>query len=83
MNPMRYKSAKHRDRFAEAIRKKDKKDSRLMAALYLLTSDIRVWNFSKQYVSKTGIDFENIRLPNITDTKSSPGYVRTSLDGEI
>ncbi len=62
---MRYKSVRHRDRFAEAIRKKDKKDFRLIAALYLLTSDIRLWNLAKQYVFRTGIDFENIRLPNI------------------
>lgn len=62
---MRYKNGKHRDRFAEAIRKKDKKDFRLIAALYLLTSDIRVWNLAKQYVSRTKIDFENTWLPNI------------------
>ncbi len=65
MNPMRYKNEKHRERFAEAIRKKNKKDFRLMAALYLLSSDLRLWNLAKRHVTKTGIDFDSIRLPNI------------------
>lgn len=64
-NPMRYKSDKHRELFTEAIRKKDKKNLAIMAALYLLTSDLCLWNLAKRHVSKTGIDFDGIRLTNI------------------
>lgn len=39
MNPMRYKNEKHKNAFEEAVRKKDKKDYAIMAALYLLTAD--------------------------------------------
>ncbi len=65
MNPMRYKNEKHREVFTEAIRKKDKKDFALMAALYLLTADLRLWNLAKHHVSKVEIDFAGIKLANI------------------
>ena len=35
---MRFKSQQHKSTFKKAIRKKDKKDTRLMAAMYLLTA---------------------------------------------
>ena len=49
MNPMRYKNEKHQSEFEEAIRKKDKKDYAMMAALYLLTADLRLWNLSRNH----------------------------------
>ncbi len=64
-NPMRYKNEKHREVFAEAVRKKDKKDYALMAALYLLTADLRLWNMAKRHITKTEIDFAGIRLNDI------------------
>ena len=36
---MSFKSQQHKSTFKKAIRKKDKKDARLMAAMYLLTAD--------------------------------------------
>ena len=65
MNPMRYKNEKHQSEFEEAIRKKDKKDYAMMAALYLLTADLRLWNLSKRHVGKISINFADIRLKNI------------------
>lgn len=65
MNPMRYKNEKHKNAFEEAVRKKDKKDYAMMAALYLLTADLRLWNLSKRHVGKIGINFADIRLKNI------------------
>ena len=41
---MRFKSQQHKSTFKKAIRKKDKKDTRLMAAMYLLTADQILWN---------------------------------------
>ena len=65
MNPMRYKNEKHQSEFEEAIRKKDKKDYAMMAALYLLTADLRLWHLSKRHVGKISINFADIRLKNI------------------
>ena len=65
MNPMRYKNEKHKNAFEEAVRKKDKKDYAIMAALYLLTADYRLWNLSKRHVGKISINFADIRLKNI------------------
>lgn len=65
MNPMRYKNEKHQSEFEDAIRKKDKKDYAMMAALYLLTADLRLWNLSKRHVGKISINFADIRLKNI------------------
>ena len=37
----------------------------MMAALYLLTADLRLWNLSKRHVGKIEINFADIRLKNI------------------
>ena len=65
MNPMRYKNEKHQREFEEALRKRDKKDYAMIAALYLLTADLRLWNLSKRHVGKIEINFADIRLKNI------------------
>ena len=62
---MRYKNEKHQSEFEDAIRKKDKKDYAMMAALYLLTADLRLWHLSKRHVGKISINFADIRLKNI------------------
>lgn len=45
--PMEFKNEKHRELFGEAIRRKDKKDYALMAALYLLTADFPTVEYSQ------------------------------------
>lgn len=64
-NPMYFKNEKHRTVFTEAVAKLDKKDYAMMAALYLLTADLRLWNLSKRHVGKISINFADIRLKNI------------------
>ena len=64
-NPMYFKNEKHRTAFTEAVAKLDKKDYALMAAVYLLTADLRLWNLSKRHVGKISINFADIRLKNI------------------
>ena len=44
---MEFKNEKHRELFGEAIRRKDKKDYALMAALYLLTADFPTVEYSQ------------------------------------
>lgn len=67
--PMNYRNEKHRAAFREAIRRKDKKDYALMAALYLLTADHRLWQTAKRYTEKNIIDFDRIRLKGSTPTE--------------
>ena len=65
---MVFKNEKHRVIFEEAVRKKDKKDYALMAALYLLTADLRLWNIAKHHVEKTAINFKGIKLKGVQET---------------
>ena len=68
---MNYKIEKHRDLFGEAVRRKNKKDYELMSALYILTSDLRLWQKVKHYTEKSIIDFDHIRIKGIPPTGSS------------
>lgn len=65
---MMFKNEKHRMIFEEIIRKKDKKDYALMAALYLLTADLRLWNMAKHHMEKTTINFKEIKLKGIHES---------------
>lgn len=69
MNPMDYRNEKHRREFENTVRKKNKKDYRLMAALYLLTADCMLWRSVKNCVVENVICFEEIRLHD-TDENS-------------
>lgn len=66
--PMEFKNEKHRELFGEVVRRKDKKDYALMAALYLLTADFRLWNTVKHCTEKAIIDFDRVRLKGIHPT---------------
>ena len=50
---MNYKNEKHRELFGEVVKRKDKKDYELMSALYILTSDLRLWQKVKRYTEKS------------------------------
>lgn len=65
---MDYKNDKHRIVFTEAIRKKEHKDYDLMAAIYLLTSDFRLWQKVKNNIDKREIDFEQININGIHES---------------
>ena len=64
MNPMRYKNEKHQSEFEEAIRKKDKKDHAMMAALYLLTADLRLWNLDRKSTRLNSSHVKRSRMPS-------------------
>ncbi len=66
--PMIYKNDKHRVAFEAAIRKEGKKNYALLSALYLLTADGRLWRDTKRFVVSGCICFEQVHLPNCTET---------------
>lgn len=61
-NPMIYLNERHRARFALAAKNVRRDNFALLAALYLLTADGRLWNCCKQQVKNDCVFFENIRL---------------------
>ena len=63
-----FRNEKHKTVFEEAVRKKDKKDYALMATIYLLTADLRLWNIAKHHVEKTVVDFGSIKLKGIHES---------------
>ncbi len=65
--PMDFRNEKHRTAFVEAVAKLDKKNYALMAALYLLTADHRLWMAAGGAVSRNAVSFEKIRLQNSTE----------------
>lgn len=66
-NPMEFKNEKHRKVFAEVAKKLDKKNYKLMSALYLLTADLKLWNAVKRFVVKNEIRFQCIHLNGSTE----------------
>ncbi len=66
--PMIYKNDKHRTAFEAAIRKEGKKNYALLSALYLLTADGGLWRDTKRFVISGCICFEQVHLPNCTET---------------
>lgn len=67
-SPMIYKNDKHRAAFEAAVRKENKKNYALLSALYLLTADGRLWRDTKRFVVTGCICFEQVHLPNCTET---------------
>ena len=61
-NPMTYINEKHRTRFTLAAKNVRSGNYALLAALYLLTADGRLWNCCKHQVKNDCVFFENIRL---------------------
>ena len=76
---MRFKSQQHKSTFKKAIRKKDKTDTQLMAAMYLLTADQILWNKVKGNIRESRIDFDEVRL----DTVSENGYTLYSASKDM
>ena len=59
---MRFKSQQHKSTFKKAIRKKDKTDTRLMAAMYLLTADQKLISEKMYNVIITAINIRRLGL---------------------
>lgn len=65
---MKFLSNKHQQLFASAVEKKNESNTALMAAIYLLTGDSKLWNLAEGYVRKNRIEFEDMKL-NAIHTK--------------
>lgn len=63
---MDFKDEKHRTAFAEAIQRLDQKNDSLMAAVYLLTAEHRLWTASQHHIERNVIHFCSIKLKNST-----------------
>ena len=66
-DPMDFRNEKHQIVFTDAIQKMNKKDYALMSAMYLLTSEHRLWITSKHSVGENEIRFDAIKLKNSTE----------------
>ena len=64
---MIFRDGLHRKAFHEAAKKQEEKNYELLAALYLLTSDEKVWKCAKDKVRKGQIFFEEIRLGSASE----------------
>lgn len=75
---MIYRNEIHQLVFDEAIRGRDRSDRDLMAALYLLTADYRLWKLMRRFVVKNDILFDRVPLPSMSER----GYLlyRTARD---
>ena len=62
---MDFKNELHHITFEKTIRKWNRKNSRLMAALYLLTADRKLWNIVKRVVMHNEIYFNQVKLTGI------------------
>ncbi len=60
--PMDYRNEKHRVVFAEAINRLNRKNKALMAALYLLTADHRLWQAAKPFTKQNEINMNAVRV---------------------
>ena len=64
---MTYKSQKHKTTFEKAVKKKDKGNRALIAAMYLVTADSRLWQIMQHHIEQNHIDFDGVRLNVITE----------------
>ena len=68
--PMTFLNEQHRLSFNAAldrIGQYDRKNFALVAALYLLTADFRLWNQARRYVENHGISFGKLRPKNCSE----------------
>lgn len=64
---MDYRTEKHRIVFESTVRKKNRKDYALMAALYLFTADGMLWRSVRQCTAGNAIRFEEICLHGLNE----------------
>lgn len=67
-SPMNYRNEKHRAVFMESVKKSCNKNNALLSALYLLTADNSLWNAAKHKTADGNICFEQIKLPDCTES---------------
>ncbi len=59
---MKFRNEQHRSTFLKEIKSRSFSNYKLIAALYLLTADSKLWDTAKEFVGKEDIDFESIHL---------------------
>lgn len=59
---MKFRNDQHRSTFLKEVKNQSLKNHKLIAALYLLTADTKLWDAVKNSVGRDDIVFENIRL---------------------
>lgn len=64
---MNFRNEKHRLFFDEAVRKLNKKNFALIAAIYLLTAEHKLWMQIKHFVEKNEIKFDNFKPKDATE----------------
>lgn len=64
--PMDFNDEKHRAAFSAAIERLEQKNDALMAVVYLLTADHRLWTAAQRHVERNAIHFSSIKLQNST-----------------
>lgn len=64
---MIFRDGLHKQAFHETAKKQDGENYVLLAALYLLTADEKVWNCAKDKVRKGRIFFDEIRLGSASE----------------
>ena len=65
---MKFRNDQHRSTFLKEAKKQSLKNHNLIAALYLLTADTKLWEMAKNYVGKDDIVFDRIHLKSGTET---------------
>ena len=73
---MIFRDGLHKQAFHAAVKKQEEKNYELLAALYLLTADEKVWNCAKDKVRKGQIFFDEIRLGSAKDIYLGSGNIR-------
>ncbi len=59
---MKFRNEQHRCTFLNEIKNRSFSNYKLIAALYLLTADSKLWDSAKEFVEKEDIDFSSIHL---------------------
>ena len=57
----------HESRFTEAIEMKDQTDRKLMATLFLLTANARLWHCTRFFISGNSLDFDRMRPTGLNE----------------
>ncbi len=65
---MEYRNEKHRVVFSEAIKRMNQKDQALMAALYLLTAEHKLWTRIRKFVERGEIQFNGFKPKDSTES---------------
>lgn len=65
---MKFRNDQHRNTFLKEAKNQSLKNHRLIAALYLLTADTKLWDAAKNSVGRDDIVFENIHLKSSSET---------------